>query len=692
MCGIAGIVRWDQRPVLEHEIRAMCGAMVHRGPDDEGIYLGDGVAIGMRRLSIIDLSNGHQPVSNEDGSVWIVFNGEIYNYQALRRDLIARGHAFRTNSDTETIVHLYEEYGAGCVEHLRGMFGFAIWDTRTREMLLARDRLGIKPLYYAERSGELLFASELKPILQIEGVDRSLNWQAVGHLFTYLATPGDQSIVDGVKKLEPARVAVARPGRPLHIQRYWDVAFEPNEKATEGELVEQLRAILNESVVLHQVSDVPVGAFLSGGIDSSAIVAMMARPAAGRLKTFSIGFAEADFDELQHARNVAKQFGTDHYDMVLRPDAVQIVEDLTWYLDEPFGDTSAIPTYMVSKLAAEHVKVVLSGDGGDELFAGYDKYVVEGRERAYDRLPGAVKKLAGAVGGLMPHGMKGRRFLRHLGLSGADRYLDAQSLFHSDEMPSLFQQGAFEQIGGPSQLGPYETAVPVYEPGVGAELARPRECETGVGAELARPDWLSAIQYRDLHHYLPLDILTKVDRMTMAHSLEARPPLLDHKLVEFAATIPARFRLNGGTTKYLFKQAMRGVLPDAIIDRQKHGFAVPIARWFRGELAGFARDVLLSDTCRQRGILDTRFVERLLTLNARGRDLDLQLWTALSFEMWCRRFLDGTLTAAAGTGRVKEGPGVSGRSAVADRPASAGRSGRAATRRRWPVAVKGAAT
>ena len=626
MCGIAGIVRWDQRPVLEHEIRAMCGAMVHRGPDDEGIYLGDGVAIGMRRLSIIDLSNGHQPVSNEDGSVWIVFNGEIYNYQDLRRDLIARGHTFRTNSDTETIVHLYEEYGARCVDHLRGMFGFAIWDTRTREMLLARDRLGIKPLYYAERDGELLFASELKPILQIEGVDRSLNWQAVGHLFTYLGTPGDQSIVDGVKKLEPARVAVARAGRPLQIQRYWDVAFEPNERATEGELVEQLRALLNESVVLHQVSDVPVGAFLSGGIDSSAIVAMMARPAAGRLKTFSIGFAEAGFDELQHARNVAKQFGTDHYDLVLRPDAVQIVEDLTWYLDEPFGDTSAIPTYMVSKLAAEHVKVVLSGDGGDELFAGYDKYVVEGRERAYDRLPGAVKTLAGAVGGLMPHGMKGRRFLRHLALAGTDRYLDAQSLFHSDEMPSLFQRDAFEQIVGPSKLGPYDS-------GVGADLGRP--------AGLARPDeWLSAIQYRDLHHYLPLDILTKVDRMTMAHSLEARPPLLDHKLVEFAATIPARFRLNGGTTKYLFKQAMRGVLPDAIIDRQKHGFAVPIARWFRGELAGFARDVLLSDTCRQRGILDTRFVERLLRLNAQGRDLDLQLWTALSFEMWCRRFLD----------------------------------------------------
>ncbi len=624
MCGIAGIIRWDQRPVLEHEIRAMCGAMVHRGPDDEGIYLGDGVAIGMRRLSIIDLDKGHQPVSNEDGTVWIVFNGEIYNYRELRRELQGRGHTFRTESDTETIVHLYEDFGAGCVEHLRGMFAFAIWDTRRREVLLARDRLGIKPLYYAERNGELLFASELKPILQNESVDRSLSWEAVGHLFTFLATPPAQSIVEGVSKLEPARVAIGRPGRPLEITRYWDVAFEPNETATEAELVEQLRELLTEAVVLHQVSDVPVGAFLSGGIDSSAIVALMAKPAAGRLKTFSIGFAEAGFDELAHARAVAAQFGTDHHDAVLRPDVVQIVEDLTWYLDEPFGDTSAIPTYMVSKLAAEHVKVVLSGDGGDELFAGYDKYVVEGRERAYDRLPGPFKKLAGAAGSIMPHGMRGRRFLRHLALEGSNRYLDAQTLFHADEMPSLFRPEALEHV------------------------ARHNHWASGV-SDLgnAGHDWLSAIQYRDLNHYLPLDILTKVDRMTMAHSLEARPPLLDHRLVEFAATIPAKFRLRDGTTKYLFKQAMRGILPDSIIDRQKHGFAVPLSRWFRGELAGFARDILLSNSSHRRGIFNVGYIERLLQLNAQGRDLDLQLWTVLSLEMWCRRFLDAPAQTAA---------------------------------------------
>jgi asparagine synthase (glutamine-hydrolysing) len=620
MCGIAGIVRWNGAPVAEDEIRGMCGAIVHRGPDEEGVYIGDGVALGMRRLSIIDLEGGQQPIANEDRSVWIVFNGEIYNYRELRRDLERNGHTFQTDSDTETIVHLYEDLGPRCVERLRGMFAFAIWDERKRQLLLARDRLGIKPLYYTERNGELIFSSELKPILQLPHVPRSVDWGAASHLFSFLATSSTQSIVEGISKLEPARVAAASASDPtLRIQKYWDVQFQPNERATEGELVEQLRAMLAESVRLHQVSDVPVGAFLSGGLDSSAVVAMMARPAAGRLKTFSIGFAEAGFDELQYARQVATQFGTDHYDLVLRPDVVKVVEDLTWYMDEPFGDTSAIPTYMVSKLASEHVKVVLSGDGGDELFAGYDKYVVEGRERQRDRIPRPLRQAAGAVGRVLPDGMKGRNFLRHLALDGAERYVDASTMFRADQMRKLFHADAYRRM---AQRDPRAESLAMMNHG--------------------GDDWLAAVQYRDLHTYLPLDILTKVDRMTMAHSLEARPPLLDHKLTEFAATIPARYRLQGTTTKYLFKQAMRGVLPDSIIDRQKHGFAVPLAHWFRGDLAAFARDVLLSDTSRQRGYLNTQYVERLLAMNARGRDLDLQLWTTLSFELWCQRFLDPT--------------------------------------------------
>jgi asparagine synthase (glutamine-hydrolysing) len=617
MCGIAGIVRWDGGAVAEGDVRAMCGAMVHRGPDDEGVYMGAGVGLGMRRLSIIDLNQGHQPVSNEDGTVWVVFNGEIYNYRELRRDLEGRGHRFRTSSDTETIVHLYEEAGEGCVEALRGMFALAVWDTVQRRLLLARDRLGIKPLYYADHGSELIFASELKPILGLAQVDRTLNWQAVGHLFRFLATSPAQSVVDGVKKLEPAHVAVATPG-VLRIRRYWDVSFEANETASEDELLEELRSLIDESVALHQVSDVPVGAFLSGGIDSSAVVATMARMRSSPVKTFSVGFRDAGFSELEHARRVAALNGTEHFEQMLDGDLMPVVDALSRHLDEPFGDTSAIPTYLVSKLAAEHVKVVLTGDGGDEVFAGYDKYVKEGRERSYDRLPLMFRRAAAAVGDALPEGTTGRRFLRHLGLDGPRRYLNAVAIFHGDELRQLFQPGAFAEM---SRHDPF------------AELVQQLS---------GKSDWISAVQYGDLQNYLPLDILTKVDRMTMAHSLEARPPLLDHKLVEFAATIPSRLRLRGTTTKYLFKEAVRPLLPADIIDRRKQGFVAPLARWFRGPLGVFARDVLLSDACRQRGLLNTAYIERLFEMHRRGRDLDLQLWTTLSFELWCQRYLDGS--------------------------------------------------
>jgi asparagine synthase (glutamine-hydrolysing) len=615
MCGIAGILRPNGRPVRERDIRAMCGTMVHRGPDDEGLYLGEGIALGMRRLSIIDLENGRQPASNEDGSVWVVFNGEIYNYRELRAQLERRGHVFRTASDTETIVHLYEDFGTDTAKHLRGMFAFALWDVRRRQLLLARDRLGIKPLYYAHIGDDLAFASELKAILQLPNAGRALNWEAVGHLFTSLATAPSQSIVDGVRKLEPARIAVAVPEQPPKIERYWDVDFQADERSSEAELVERLQALLMEAVARHQISDVPFGAFLSGGIDSSAVIATMARLTTDRVKTFSIGFAESGYDELPHARRVAAAFNTEHHELILRPNVIDLVEDLTWYLDEPFGDTSAIATYMVSKLAAEHVKVVLTGDGGDELFAGYDKYVVEGNERFLDRVPAPIRKMMGAFGMVLPHGAPGRRFLRHLALDGPRRYLDASTLFHADEMRQLFQGDALEQLA----------ACELYP----ESLAR-----------LGCPDWLSAAQYRDLNNYLPLDILTKVDRMTMAHSIEARPPLLDHHLVEFAATIPSRLRLRDGTTKYLFKRAVRGVLPDDIIDRPKHGFAVPLGRWLREDLAEFTRDLLFSERCRDRGLFKMPFIERLLRLNQLGRDVSLQLWTIVSFELWCQRFLD----------------------------------------------------
>jgi asparagine synthase (glutamine-hydrolysing) len=375
-------------------------------------------------------------------------------------------------------------------------------------------------------------------------------------------------------------------------------------------------------VKLHEVSDVPIGAFLSGGIDSSAVVATMASMRPEPVKTFSIGFPEAEYNELRHARAVAQTFGTDHHELVLQPDVVALAEDLAWFLDEPFGDTSAIPTFMVSMLAAQHVTVVLTGDGGDELFGGYDKYVTDQDEQRFDRIPRAVRRALGVVGRRLPDGTKGKRFLEHLALDGSRRYLDASTLFRAAQLRKIFQPDAYEQI---SAHDPWAHAL---------------DCLDRNGC-----DGLSALQYCDLNTYLPLDILTKVDRMAMAHSLEARPPLLDHKLVEFAASIPSRFRIRNGSTKYLFKQAMRGVLPDDIIDRPKHGFAIPLARWFRGELAGLGRELLCSDRSRQRGFFRTDQLDRLIRLHERGRDIDLQLWTLVSLELWCRRVLDVPLSS-----------------------------------------------
>jgi asparagine synthase (glutamine-hydrolysing) len=624
MCGIAGVVSLNGRPVFADELSKMCDAITHRGPDDEGVFLGEGVGLGMRRLSIIDLVTGRQPIRNEDGSIWVVLNGEIYNFKALRHALEARGHAFYTATDTEVIVHLYEEYGARCVEHLRGMFAFAVWDERRRQVLLARDRLGIKPLYYAEVNGRLLFGSELKVILQSPEVERRINWNALSRVFTSLTTPAAESIIAGVKKLEPGYVLIVPVDGEARTHRYWDVTFEPDRGRSEADLVDRLRELLEESVRLHLVSDVPLGAFLSGGLDSSTVVATMVRTGAGPVKTFSIGFPEADYDERSHARRVAEAFGTDHRELVLEPAALDVIEDLAWYLDEPFGDSSAIPTYMVSKLASEEVTVVLSGDGGDELFAGYDKYLVEQRERSYGTPPPLIRWALGTAGRMMPEGMRGRNFVRHFSLAGWARYLDASTLFRQDTKAQLFQPEAFEMLAGSD---PWREEA---------------EC-------LARTNgrWLSALQYLDLKSYLPLDILTKVDRMSMAHSIEARVPLLDHTLVEFAATVPPELQLRGGTTKHLLKLAMRGILPDEIIDRPKHGFAVPLGRWFRGELTGFVRDLLLSAESRTRGIFNPAYIERLLEQHMRGRPLDLQVWTLISFEQWCRTFLDRTPSAPA---------------------------------------------
>jgi asparagine synthase (glutamine-hydrolysing) len=622
-------------PVHGHELQSMCETLIHRGPDDAGYHLERGVGLAMRRLSIIDLETGHQPVYNEDRSVVVVLNGEIYNYKSLREDLERRGHAFYTETDTETIVHLYEEFGIDCVNRLRGMFAFALWDGRNGILLLARDRLGIKPLYYGKFNGRLVFASEIKAILQLPEVPRDLNWQSVGHYFSGLCTPAAESILTGVHKLEPGSTLMVSIGGRTRLSRYWEVRFQPDYTHDENYFADRLLELMEESVRLHLVSHVPVGAFLSGGMDSSSVVALMTRMSDLPVRTFSIGFREDGYDETVYARRVADQFGTEHNELILNPDVEELAGELAWYLDEPLGDSSAIPTYMVSKLAADQVKVVLSGDGGDELFAGYDKYRVEQKERHYELIPAALRRGLGLIGEALPEGAKGRNFLRHIALSGPRRYLDAGMLFKDDQKYRLFHPDIRTSINCHDHLGDQY-----------AFLTENDE------------DWLSAMQHLDLERYLPLDILTKVDRMSMANSIEARVPLLDHKLVEFALTIPPEFRLRKGETKSIFKRAMRGILPDEVIERRKQGFAAPFRVWLRRELASFVREILLAETCARRRILNTDYILNLLTMHEAGRDLSMQLWALVSFELWCRTFMDGEKRSAVPVARPSAFPAM----------------------------------
>src|SRR5260221_1312179 len=618
MCGIAGIFDLEGRPVTRPEIASMCSGIVHRGPDAEGIHLSGAVGLGMRRLAIIDLTTGDQPIGNEDGSVSDVAKGELDSFRELRGKLIGNGHRFRTTGDTEVLVHLYEERGARMVDDLRGMFAFALWDERRRRLLLGRDRLGIKPLYYALVDGRLLFASELKALLRVQGLERRINWKAFSRLLASLTTPPSESILAGVHKLEPAHVLTADARQGVRVERYWDVRFAPIEGRSEPALVDQLRELLEESVRLHLVSDVPVGAFLSGGVDSSGVVAHMARSSPQQVKTFSIGFREADFSETAAARLVAETFGTDHHERILETDTVAIVDDVAFHLDEPFGDSSAIPAYLVSKVAAEQVKVVLSGDGGDELFAGYDRYLVEGRERIFRHVPTGARRALRALARRLPRAVPGRRYASHVALPDEDRYLDAVTLFGSRERDELLR------------------------PELRDLLARhdPWREERRLMAR-RQGDWLAPLQHLDLTRYLPLDVLTKVDRMSMAHSLEVRVPLLDHRLVEFAATLPLPDRLRGRSTKHLLKRALQGLVPDAILQRPKRGFAIPLGRWFQGPLRGFARDLLLSPHSFARDVFERPALERLLSGPSDG-DLGLKLWTVLSFELWCRAFLSGS--------------------------------------------------
>jgi asparagine synthase (glutamine-hydrolysing) len=629
MCGIAGFIETpshtasisrEQRRDLLH---LMCGVIRHRGPDDEGLFVDDGphdaVALGMRRLSIIDLSTGHQPIHNEDRTVWVVFNGEIYNFLELRRQLEAEGHRFYTATDTETIVHAYEEWGASSIGRLRGMFGLAIWDARTRTLLLARDRVGIKPLYYAEAKGRLYFGSEIKSLLCAPDLPRDLDVSALDHYLSFLYTPRDGSIFEAVRKLPPGHTLTWRNGA-TRVERYWELPPDESYEGTESDAITDLRSVLAGAVRSHLVSDVPLGAFLSGGVDSSLVVGLMAEASSRPVKTFSIGFDEPAFDELEHARRVATHFGTEHHEFVVKPDAIAILDRLVAHFDEPFADSSAIPTWYVSEMARRHVTVVLSGDGGDELFGGYDRYLPHPRVIAFDRYsPRALRGVARVAAATLPHGMRGKNFLRHVARDSRGRYLDSIRFFGTDEKPALLT------------------------PDVRGRLTRV-DPETQLAAHFNRYDrlpWSSQMMRFDAETYLPEDILTKVDRMSMAHSIESRVPLLDNDVIDFASSLPAAYKIKSGRRKHVLKEVAASLLPEDILNRRKQGFGVPLGTWFRGNLRELFVDTLLSPRAQQRGYFQPAFVRQLVQEHLSGsRDHTLRLWQLVVFERWHRQYLD----------------------------------------------------
>ena len=624
MCGLAGIYNYRNfEPVHRSLLKAMTDTLVHRGPDDEGFYASGPVGLGHRRLSIIDLEGGHQPLTNEDETVWVVFNGEIYNFGHLHDQLVKKGHIFHTRSDTEVIVHLYEEEGENCFERLRGMFAIAIWDARNRKLLLARDRVGKKPLFYFNDGSRIAFASELKAILEVPGVPREIDPEAVSDYFSFLYIPAPKSIFKNIRKVLPGHYLVASKDG-IRESEYWDLSFSRIDSFSEEQWCDRLLDTYREAVRLRLMSEVPLGAFLSGGVDSSSVVALMAGLLDGPVTTCSIGFEEEEFNELGYAKEIAERFSTSHHEHVVHADAVGVIEKLVWHYDEPFADSSAVPTYYVSKAAKEHVTVVLAGDGGDENFAGYRRYYFDQRENLVrGLLPASVRRpVFGVLANLYPKAdwapriFRGKATFQNLARLPIEAYFRSVSAVQSEVKEELLHGDVRRQLQG------YDSV----------DILR------GYYDRAGTTDPLSRIQYVDIKTYLSDDILAKVDRASMANSLEVRAPLLDHKLMELAATMPASIKLRGRNGKYILKKALARCLPQSILYRSKMGFAVPIARWFRTEIKDLAHDVLTSRDCET--LINATTVKRLWSEHQSGlRDRSTELWTLLMFRLWERQFL-----------------------------------------------------
>ncbi len=633
MCGIAGIVQSNPDGALnEAVIHQMCEAIIHRGPDDEGILVKGGVGLGMRRLSIIDLAGGHQPVFNEDKTIWVVYNGEIYNFPELREELLRRGHTFYTHTDTEVIVHLYEEMGADCVTKLRGMFALALYDERRRKLLLARDRLGKKPLHYALQGSQLLFASEIKSILIVAPELATVNKEALLQYMYFGYVPDPLTAFTTIQKLPAGHLLEFQDGK-IEVRQYWDLPqYGTAAPQSEEECLEEMEQRLAEAVRIRLISDVPLGALLSGGTDSSTVVALMARASSKPVKTFSIGFRHEDFNEAQYARIVAKHFGTDHHELIVEPDVLETVETLSSSLEEPFGDSSMLPTYYVSRMAREHVTVALSGDGGDEIFAGYERYGIHLRRKMFERVPAwAWRFYRNNVYPRLPGDMLGKKLSYNISLPWRERYVDGISFVPSFErdMPLLSDEfRAVQRNGG----APEKVMYRYFE-------------------QAPAKDPISQMLYVDTKTYMVADILTKVDRMSMATSLEVRVPLLDHLFVEWATALPADWKIRRGQQKYILRKlAERVGVPREVLNRPKQGFALPLVHWMRHELKDLILGVLLDQRTLQRGYFEPRGIRQLLDEHFRGRrNHSPRIWRLLMFELWHRNYLERIHAPAAVT-------------------------------------------
>jgi asparagine synthase (glutamine-hydrolysing) len=631
MCGVCGIATADPEQPIEVDLLVrMADAIAYRGPDDSGVHVGPGIGLAMRRLSIIDLATGHQPMQNEDRTVHLVFNGELYNYRELRAQLRAQGHEFRTESDTEVVVHAYEEWGTSCLDSLRGMFAFAMWDDRAQRLVLAADRFGIKPLYFGVLDGGLVFGSELRCLLVSGQLSKEIDDAALAEYFTLGYIPPPATIFRQARKLEPGTLLEwTRSGGPV-VHRYWDVPPVRNH-GTVGRREDvqlELRELLRDSVKAHLVSDVPLGAFLSGGIDSSSVVALMSEVSSGTVRTFSVGFEAQEHDERPLARLVAERFGTDHHEFVLEPESVDVLPKLVQHFQEPFADSSALPTYYISKLARSFVKVALSGDGGDELFVGYPTFIGVELARHAQRLPAVARRALTALPDSVPWTVgsrwgdrinRWRKWAADTALPPEDAYRSKLTMAGLPTVKPLLTAELRERL---DQEDPFRT--------VDAALAR---------APTTRS--LERILYAGLNVSLPGDMLVKVDRMSMANSLEVRVPLLDHVVAEFVTQLPVALRFPRWRLKALLKDTMASSLPREVLQQRKHGFTIPLASWFRGDLNSFAREILLGADARGRGFLDTRAIEAFLREHTRGsRNLGSAIWSLLMFELWCREVLD----------------------------------------------------